>query len=801
MSVSFDYRAFRWVQTMIFAIEEINKNGTLLPGVSLGYKIADSCDNVHDGLRGALTLVNGNDEAVLSPKCNKSFPVSAIIGLASSSPTRAVAHTIGPFGVPLISYFATCACLTNKREFPTFLRTVPSDLFQVRGLVQLVTHFKWTWVGAVATDDDYGQYGLQSFAEQLKEHGGCLSFYKTIPKTYSAEKIRQIVETIKSSTAKVIIVFTTEGKFSELLKEVIRQNVTGRQWVASEAWVTATLLSTTEFQETLGGTIGFAFRSAQIPGLRDFLWRIRPSPSPESVFVNMFWEKLFDCKLNFPGVKTNYLAPNSHICTGSEDFRATNNIYSDVSQLRVSYNVYKAVYGIAHALHELLECKHKGEALGNRACKAVFPFEHRQLLNYLKKVDFINQFGERVNFDENGEPVPLYDIINWQKDDSGNIRFVKVGSFDASTPKGTQLNINEKDIMWYDGQEQVPRSVCSKSCPPGTRKAIRVGEPLCCFDCLPCAEGEISYESDSTECTKCPPDHWSDKDRTMCEPRAIEFLSFQDTLGIILVILTFVGVSVTLATVVIFYNCRSTPLVRANNSELSFLLLIALALCFLCSLLFIGKPSVWSCMARHAAFAISFVLCISCILVKTIVVLVAFRATLPGSNAIKRFGPLQQRAIIFLCTVVQAVLCALWLIVAPPFPFKNTSYQGGKIILECKDGSTLAFYLVLGYIGLLSCVCFVLAFLGRKLPGTFNEAKFITFSMFIFFAVWISFIPAYQSSPGKYTVAVEIFAILSSSFGLLICIFAPKCYIILLRPEKNTKKSITCSKIKKNNTL
>lgn len=58
-------------------------------------------------------------------------------------------------------------------------------------------------------------------------------------------------------------------------------------------------------------------------------------------------------------------------------------------------------------------------------------------------------------FDINGEPVPLYDIINWQLDDRGEMKFEKVGRFDASAPERLQLNIDEDLIVWTGGQTQV----------------------------------------------------------------------------------------------------------------------------------------------------------------------------------------------------------------------------------------------------------------------------------------------------------------------------------------------------------
>ncbi|XP_048398171.1 extracellular calcium-sensing receptor-like [Stegostoma tigrinum] len=788
----FNSRSFRWMQTMIFALQEINKDPVLLPNITLGYNIYDTCTTPSHSLRAALTFASGPHEDVFKYNCVGTSSIPVIVGDSGSTQSLVVARTMMSFNIPMVSYFSSSTCLSNRNEFPAFFRTMPSDAHQAQGVAQLVKQFGWTWVGSIAGDDDYGHNGIQTFSDTVRKLGVCIAFTEVIPKLYSRQRILQIIETIKTSTAKVIVMFALEGDAYPLITEVVRQNLTGRQWIASEAWVTSALIATKENVLTLSGTIGLAIHKAEIPGLRNFLLQAHPFKHLNNLFVRELWETIFNC--SFQTTFEHKGQPASMVsqkkCTGSEELNNIHSIYSDVSELRISYNVYKAVYAIAHSLHNLHSCKNSNGPFGNQTCASIFDFQPWQLLHYLKKVKYTSKLGEEVYFDENGDTVATYDVVNWQKNENGSVKFVQVGRFDASSNSGQGLVLNKKMIIWHGGKVKPPESLCSKSCPAGSRKAIRSGEPICCFDCLPCANGEISTEIDSLKCAPCAPEDWPNLQRNQCIPKEIEFLSFKEPMGITLMTMSLLGAAGTVSVAGVLWYYRKTPIVRANNSELSFLLLFSLILCFLCSLIFIGQPSVWSCKLRHTLFGVSFVLCISCILAKTLVVLMAFRATLPNNNILKWFGTLQQLLSVLACTVVQGVICVAWLLTSSPFPVKQTKYYNVKIIFECDLGSVTAFCSMLGYIGFLSCMSFILAFLARRLPDNFNEAKFITFSMLIFCAVWLTFIPAYISSPGKYSVTVEIFAILASSFGLLICIFAPKCYIILLKPERNTKKCI-----------
>uniref|UniRef100_A0ABM5EIQ4 Vomeronasal type-2 receptor 26-like n=1 Tax=Pogona vitticeps TaxID=103695 RepID=A0ABM5EIQ4_9SAUR len=414
-----------------------------------------------------------------------------------------------------------------------------------------------------------------------------------------------------------------------------------------------------------------------------------------------------------------------------------------------------------------------------------------QLHSVLKTLRFNNNAGEEIFLDEKAKLVAGFDIINFYISPNDSFHKVQVGRIDPQAPAGKEFVINGSNIVWNQVFNQMPpRSTCVESCHPGQSMFVQPEKQVCCYDCVQCPAGRISIQSDAEQCQECPEDKYPNENHNQCLPKKLNYLSYGEPLG---AALAFASLFLSTGTAMVmrtFIRHRDTPIVKANNWSITCTLLSSLLICFLCPLLFIGCPGKVTCLLRQMVFGIIFTLAVACILAKTITVLLAFMATKPGNRARNWIGKRPAVLVIVPSSFLQVGICGVWLAMAHPFLELDIHSQRDEILLECNDGSPLMFYMVLGYMGLLAIISFLVAFSARKLPDTFNEAKLITFSMLVFCSVWISFVPTYLSTKGKYMVAVEIFSILASGAGLLGYIFLPKLYIIILRPELNTRKHL-----------
>ncbi|CAJ0965686.1 unnamed protein product [Ranitomeya imitator] len=375
-------RSYQIMQALIFAVEEINKNPDLLPNITLGFQIYDACNAVRRAAEGTLWMLSGREPSVPNYHCGEGT-LAGIVGDSGSTCSILMAQILGLYRYPQISYFATSPLLSNRNLFPSFFRTIPSDMFQTRGLAELILYFGWTWVGLLASDNDYGQIGIQIITQEIVQAGACVAFIENIMTGQPNSGAPHIVNVIKDSSAKVVLVLSSNADFMPVVEELVRENITGKIWISSESWSTSILLNKQHFQPVLMGTIGFAIHWGQMDGFVEHLNSLQPSRFPNDHFLLDFWEETFSCKwIDFHTETDIMLNQTINECNRNEKLESA---MANVD-LRVTFNVYTAVYAFAWAIHNLLQCKPGKGPFLNGTCaniSSLRPWQVKKLYIYI----------------------------------------------------------------------------------------------------------------------------------------------------------------------------------------------------------------------------------------------------------------------------------------------------------------------------------------------------------------------------------------------------------------------------------
>ncbi|XP_038194839.1 vomeronasal type-2 receptor 116-like isoform X2 [Arvicola amphibius] len=719
---------------LAFAVDEVNRNPDLLPNSSFVFECAEGGCAIRIKFFNHWKFSEEVHDVPPNYICYNHTMCTVVLtgpNLATSLMVGTVLNHLVLQEFLQITYGPFHPILSNREQFPSLYQMAAQHTSLALAMISLMLYFNWNWIGLAISDNDQGTQFLTHLRGEMEKNTVCFAFVSMIPVKMDLFLSRTEVyyNQIMISSTKVVIIYGDPDSTLAVGFRMWEYLDLQRIWVTTSQWDGIT--SKHDFQlNSFNWKITFAYKHSEISSFKTFVQTLNPLKYTDEFLAKMEWMNL-NCKVSASMIKTlkNCLSNASLQLLKAQTF---NMAFSDES-----HDIYNAVYAMAHALHEMLPQHIYNQPMdygkGHHA-------HYFKLHSFLRKTRFTNPVGDTVIMNQKEKLQEEYNIFQIWNFPYGLGLKVKIGEFSSYFPYGQQLHLYEDMIEQATGSRQMPPSVCSADCGPGFRKFSQEGMAACCFDCSPCPQNEISNE--------------------------------------------------TTVVLGIFVKYHNTPIVKANNQNLSYILLISLIFCFLCPLLFIGHPNSATCVLQQITFGVVFTVAVSTVLAKTVTVLLAFKVTVPGTRMRYYLVSGLPNYIIAICTLIQISLCTIWLRFSPPFIENDVHSEHGQIIIVCNKGSVTAFYCVLGYHGSLALASFIVAFLARNLPDRFNEAKLLTFSMLLFCSVWITFLPVYHSTKGKIMVAVEVLSILASSAGLLGSIFIPKCYIILLRPERNSLQKL-----------
>uniref|UniRef100_A0A8C5E2Z6 Metabotropic glutamate receptor 5 n=1 Tax=Gouania willdenowi TaxID=441366 RepID=A0A8C5E2Z6_GOUWI len=777
------------VEAMFHTLDRINSNPDLLPNISLGCEIRDSCwhssvalEQSIEFIRDSLISIRDDSEgprwcAEGSPSSqppSTKKPIVGVIGPGSSSVAIQVQNLLQLFNIPQIAYSATSIDLSDKTLFKYFLRVVPSDTLQARALLDIVKRYNWTYVSAVHTEGNYGESGMEVFKELASQEGLCIAhsdkIYSNAGEKHFDRLLRKLRERLPK--ARVVVCFCEGMTVRGLLMAMRRLGVAGEfLLIGSDGWADRVEVVEGFEQEALGG-VTVKLQSKEVSSFDDYFLKLRLKTNTRNPWFPEFWQYRFQCRLpGHPQENKNFVANCSGILTDLI------NSYAQDSKMGFVIN---AIYAMAHGLHDMhshLCPSHTG------LCDAMKPVDGSHLLDFLLKTSFTGVSGEDIWFDENGDSPGRYEIMNFQRMEPSRVYdYINIGSWHEGllTIDDEMLQMNRSDMV---------RSFCSEPCSKGEIKVIRKGEVSCCWICTACKENE--FVQDEFTCTSCDLGWWPDEDLEGCEPIPLRYLEWSNPESIIQVVFSCMGILVTSFVALVFVVYRDTPVVKSSSRELCYIILAGIFLGYLCSFTLIVRPTITSCYLQRLFVGLSATMCYSALVTKTnrIARILAGSKKKICTRKPRFMSAWAQVVIASMLISVQLTLEVTLIIMEPPMPIK--SYPSIREVFLICNTSNVGVVAPLGYNGLLIMSCTYYAFKTRNVPANFNEAKYIAFTMYTTCIIWLAFVPIYFGS--NYKIITTSFSVSLSVTVALGCLFTPKMYIIIAKPERNVRSAFTTS--------
>uniref|UniRef100_A0A1B0FA03 G-protein coupled receptors family 3 profile domain-containing protein n=1 Tax=Glossina morsitans morsitans TaxID=37546 RepID=A0A1B0FA03_GLOMM len=805
-------RGVQRLEAMLYAIDRINHDQNILPNITLGVHILDTCSRETYALNQSLQFVraslnqNLDTSAFECPNSEKprlrkdvsAGPVFGVIGGSYSSVSLQVANLLRLFHIPQISPASTAKTLSDKTRFDLFARTVPPDTFQSETLVDIVKALNWTYVSTIHSEGSYGEYGIEAFHREALDRQVCIATAAKVPSNADEKTFDSIIQKLLSkSTARGVILFTRAEDARRILLAAKRAKLSQPfHWVASDGWGKQTRLLD-GLEDIAEGSITVELQSEYIGDFDRYMKELTPETNTRNPWFNEYWQATFNCVL------AEDLSNQNGMKRCDKRYRLSEKVgYQQESKIQF---VIDAAYAFAYALDNLRKdvcastsyqnvyiaehLQHGSSSSGwlrktinsdSFSCHAMEVYDGKDFYNnYLLNTSFIDLAGSQVKFDRRGDGLARYDVLNYQRlaPNSSSYYYKIVGRWFNSL----ELNLNQ--VVW-NGNVKQPASACSLPCGVGMIKKQQ-GD-TCCWVCDKCESYE--YVHDEFTCLDCGAGYWPYRNKTSCYALPIEYLRWSSLFGLVPMIIAIFGICMTLTVITLFIQNNDTPLVRASSRELSYMLLAGILVCYSNTFVLIAKPTIYSCVLQRFGVGVGFSIIYSALLTKTNRIARIFHSASKSAIRLRFISPKTQVVITTSLIGVQILITLIWMMVEAPgtrFYYLNRT----MVILKCKmqDNSFLISQI---YNMILITVCTLYAIKTRKIPENFNESKFIGFTMYTTCIIWLAFVPIYFGTGNSYeiqTTTLSVAISLSASVAL-VCLYTPKVYILVFHPDKNVRK-------------
>ncbi|KAF0309242.1 Metabotropic glutamate receptor [Amphibalanus amphitrite] len=740
-------RGLQRLEAMLFAVDRINSDRRLLPHTTIGVNILDTCSTDTYALNQSLAFIKAPLDVMdtVAFECaDRSTPrpkyrfksVSGVVGGSYSTISINVANLFRLFRIPQISPASTAQALSDKTRYEFFARTVPPDTFQATALVDMVQLFNWSYVSTIASDGYYGHSGMDAFHRQAAERNICIAVAEKVPRDATAKTFENIIMNLqKKPMARGVILFVRAEDARGVLEAAKRLRLREPfHWIASDGWGKQESL-VQGVEEVADGAITVELTSRRVAAFDRYMAELTPDTNRRNPWFRDYWQAFFGCSL----------APDAAEDTACDPALRLRPETGFVQESKVQF-VIDAVYAFAHAL-EALQLNVCGVNLA--VCQEMRKYDGGDFYKkYILNVSFTGKFKENT-----------------------------IGVYQGGALSCVLYMLFSNDLCL-----SVPEDVTIVQYANDTQL---MGD-TCCWMCDKCEPFE--FMKDEHTCEDCGHGRWPYPDKLSCYDLEVQYMKWTSPLAIGPIVIAVIGILLTLLVIALFLRHDDTPIVKASGRELSYMLLAGILICYLNTFLLLTKPSPAACALQRVGVGLGFAFIYSALFTKTNRISRIFDSASRSAKRPSFISPKSQIVITTLLISVQLLATAVWLLVELP-GVRYDYPDRGQVILKCriKDSS---FLVSLVYNMVLIVVCTVYAVKARKVPENFNETKFIAFTMYTTCIIWLAFVPIYFGTGNSFEVQITTLcvAISLSASVALICLYAPKVYIIVFHPEKNVRK-------------